>query len=186
MTNGKQIISRGIAILMLCGIVMLVGYVLYISYKDFDKPVPEVVKTDSIGRLFEINGYKYYIRNNVLYDENDNMIADLPMKYYLRNNVFYDENDYMIIDLSIDINNISSNNVQNSSFLKDVLIEGLGGEKENFDDYSIFGYGKKDAQRLYIQSVINSMSSGKTIEVSRWVTSGDWSQDDENMTITIP
>lgn len=165
---------------------MIVGYGFYTSIRDFDKPVPEVVKTDSIGRLFEIKGDKYYIRNNVLYDENDNMIADLPMKYYLRNNVFYDENGYMIVDLSIDINNSSGNNVQNSSFLKDILIEGLGGEKESFDDYSIFGYGKKDAQRLYIQSVINSMSSGKAIEVSRWVTSGDWSQDHEETTITIP
>lgn len=29
------------------------------------------------------------------------------------------------------------------------------------------------------------MASGKTIEVSRWVTSCDWSNDDEEMTITI-
>ena len=29
------------------------------------------------------------------------------------------------------------------------------------------------------------MAAGKTIEVSRWVTSGDWSNDDEEMTITI-
>ena len=29
------------------------------------------------------------------------------------------------------------------------------------------------------------MASGKTIEVSRWVTSGDWGSDDEEMTITI-
>ena len=45
---------------------------------------------------------------------------------------------------------------------------------------------KEEAQRLYIQSVLNSMASGKTIEVSGWVTSGDWSNDDEEMTITIP
>jgi hypothetical protein len=70
--------------------------------------------------------------------------------------------------------------------LKDVLIEGLGGEKKGFEDYSIFGCSKEEVQKLYIQSVIESMASGKTVEVSRWVTSGDWSNDDEEMTITIP
>ena len=163
MTNVKQIITRCIAILMICGIVMIVGYGFYTSIRDFDKPVPEVAKTDSIGRLFEINGFKYYLRNDALYDEKGNMVADL----------------------SVD-NNRSGKNTQVSPSLREVLNEGLGGEKENFDDYSIFGYSKEEAQRLYIQSVINSMSSGKTIEVSRWVTSGDWSQDDEETTITIP
>lgn len=153
MTNGKQIITRCIAILMICGIVLLGGYGFYKSIRDFDKSVPEVAKTDSIGRLFEINGYKYYLRNDVLYDEKGNMIADL----------------------SID------KNKQDSPSLKDVL-----GEKEGFEDYSIFGCSKEEAQRLYIQSVINSMTSGKKVEVSRWVTSGDWSHDDDEMTITIP
>ena len=60
MTNGKQIITRSIAILMICGIVLLGGYGFYKSIRDFDKSVSEVAKTDSIGRLFEINGYKYY------------------------------------------------------------------------------------------------------------------------------
>ena len=153
MTNGKQIITRSIAILMICGIVLLGGYGFYKSIRDFDKSVPEVAKTDSIGRLFEINGYNYYLRNDALYDENGNMIADL----------------------SID------KNKQDSPSLKDVL-----GEKEGFEDYSIFGCSKEEAQRLYIQSVINSMTSGKKVEVSRWVTSGDWSHDDDEMTITIP
>ena len=79
MTNGKQIITRSIAILMICGIVLLGGYGFYKSIRDFDKSVPEVAKTDSIGRLFEINGYKYYLRNDVLYDEKGNMIADLSI-----------------------------------------------------------------------------------------------------------
>jgi hypothetical protein len=131
---------------MICGIVLIGGYGFYKSIRDFDKPVPEVAKTDSIGRLFEINGYKYYLRNDVLYDEKGNMIADL----------------------SID------KNKQDSPSLKDVL-----GENEGFEDYSIFGCSKEEAQRLYIQSVINSMTSGKKVEVSRWVTSGDWSHDDE-------
>ncbi len=66
------------------------------------------------------------------------------------------------------------------------LDEVFGNEKANDDEFSIFGASKSDLQRLYIQSVLNSVNSGRTIHVSRWVTSGDWSQDDEEMTITIP
>ena len=162
MTNGKQIIIRCIAILMLCGIVFLGGYGLYRFFRDIDKPVPIITKIDSLGRPFEINGYKFYLRDAALYDEKGNMIADL----------------------SID-NESASKNAQYSPSMKDELKEGWGGTKKNFEDYSIFGCSKEDAQRLYIQSVINSMASGKTIEVSRWVTSGDWSHDDDEMTITI-
>lgn len=156
MNKGKQIIARSIAILIICGIVLIGGYSLYKSINEIEKPVPMVSETDSIGRLFEINGYKYYLRNDVLYDEKGNMIADL----------------------SID-NNSTSKNAQDSPSLKDVLNEGLGGEKEGFEDYGILGCSKEEAQRLYIQSVINSMTSGQKVEVSRWVTSGDWSQDDD-------
>ena len=163
MTNGKQIITRCIAILMICGIVLLGGYGFYKSIRDFDKSVPEVAKPDSIGRHFEINGYNYYLRNDALYDENGNMI----------------------VDLSID-NKSTSKSEQYSPSLKDVLNEAAGNKNEDFEDYSIFGCSKEEVQRLYIQSVINSMKSGKTIEVSRWVTSGDWSHDDDEMTITIP
>ena len=68
MNKRKQIITRCIAILMLSGIVLLGGYVLYVSFRDIDKPVPMVTKTDSIGRPFEINGYMFYLRNDTLYD----------------------------------------------------------------------------------------------------------------------
>ena len=133
------------------------------SFINFDKPVHVVTKTDSIGRPFEINGYMFYLRNDALYDESGNRVADLSIE-----------------------NNRTSKNAQVSPSLKDVLIEGLGGEKKGFENYSIFGCSKEEVQKLYIQSVIKSMASGKTIEVSRWVTSGDWSNDDEEMTITIP
>lgn len=145
MINGKQIITRCFTILILCGIVLVGGYGLYMSFSNFDKSVP------------------VYLRNDALYDESGNMVADL----------------------SID-NNRTSKNAQVSPSLKDVLIEGLGGEKKGFEDYSIFGCSKEEVQKLYIQSVIESMASGKTVEVSRWVTSGDWSNDDEEMTITLP
>jgi hypothetical protein len=116
------------------------------SFSNFDKSVPVVTKTDSLGRPFEINEYLFYLRNDALYDESGNMVADL----------------------SID-NNRTSKNAQVSPSLKDVLIEGLGGEKKGFEDYSIFGCSKEEVQKLYIQSVIESMASGKTVEVSRWV-----------------
>ena len=70
--------------------------------------------------------------------------------------------------------------------LDEVLKAGFGLADGHNEDYSIFGTGKGDLQKLYIQSVLNSTNSGRTIHVSRWVTSGDWSQDDEEMTITIP
>lgn len=163
MTNGKQIITRSIAILMLCGIVLIGGYSLYKSITEFDEPLPMVTETDSIGRPFEMNGYMYYLRNDALYDEKGNMVVDLSADNYS-----------------------TSKKAQDSLLLKEVLNEAFGGGKENFDDYSIFGCSKEEVQRLYIQSVINSMASGKTIEVSRWVTSGDWSHDDDKLAITIP
>ena len=47
MNNGKQIVTRCIAILMLCGIVLLSGYGLYRCIADFDKPV--VAESNGIG-----------------------------------------------------------------------------------------------------------------------------------------
>ena len=80
MVNGKQIITRCFAILILCGIILVGGYGLYMSFRDFDKPVPVVTKTDSIGRPFEINGYMFYLRNDALYDESGNIVADLSIE----------------------------------------------------------------------------------------------------------
>jgi hypothetical protein len=121
MVNGKQIITRCFAILILCGIILVGGYGLYMSFRDFDKPVPVVTKTDSIGRPFEINGYMFYLRNDALYDESGNMVADLSIE-----------------------NNRTNKNVQASPSLKDVLTEGLGYENKGFEDFSIFGYSKEE------------------------------------------
>ena len=87
----------------------------------FDKPVPVVTKTDSIGRPFEINGYMFYLRNDALYDESGNIVADLSIE-----------------------NNRTNKNAQASPTLKDVLTEGLGYENKGFEDFSIFGCSKEE------------------------------------------
>lgn len=161
MNNGKQIVTRCIAILMLCGIVLLSGYGLYRCIADIDKPV--VAESNSIDNSFELDGQKFFVRHDGIYDEFGNLTVGI---------VEEDEN--------------ISGNTQYSPSLRDILYEAFEGEREYTNDYSIFGCGKEDIQRLYIQSVINSMTSGRTIEVSRWVTSGDWSHDDDEMIITIP
>lgn len=121
MVNGKQIITRCFAILILCGIILVGGYGLYMSYRDFDKPVPVVTKTDSIGRPFEINGYMFYLRNDALYDESGNIVADLSIE-----------------------NNRTNKNAQASpSLKKDVLTEGLGYENKGFEDFSILDTVKR-------------------------------------------
>ena len=125
MINGKQIITSCFAILILCGIVLVGGYGLYMSFRDFDKSVPVVTKTDSLGRPFEINGYLFYLRNDALYDESGNMVADLSIE-----------------------NNRTSKNAQVSPSLKDVLTEGLGYENKGFEDYSIFGCSKEEVQKI--------------------------------------
>lgn len=161
MNNGNQIVLRCIAILLLCGIVFLGGYGLYRFIAVIDDPV--VAESDSIDCSFEMDGQKYFVRCDGIYDEYGNL--DVPI-------VEDDEN--------------ISGNSQYPLLLNEVLYEAFEGEREYTGDYSIFGYGKEDIQRLYFKSVINSMTSGRTIVVSRWVTSGDWSYDNEEMTITIP
>jgi len=167
MINGKQVITRCIAVLMLFGIIFGIvffeGYGLYKSVRDIDRPVHRVTKVDSIGRPFEIDGRKFYLRNDTLFEESDNVCTDMPID-----------------------NKNAVENIHDTSLLKDVIIEAFGGTKEKIEDYSVFGCGKADIQRLYIMSVINSMRAGRTIEISRWVTSGDWRDDNYEMTVTIP
>ena len=171
MNNGKQIVTRCIAILMLCGIVFLSGYGLYQCIADFDKPV--VAESNSIDNSFEIS------------DSIDNSFELDGQKFFVRHDGIYDEFGNLTIGIVEEDENISRN-TQYSSSLRDILYEAFEGEREYTGDFSIFGCGKEDIQRLYIQSVINSMTFGRTIEVSRWVTSGDWSHDNDEMIITIP
>ena len=103
---------------------------------------------------------------------------------YIEINGYYIRRDALLQEV---VAKEASNEVEQSGpNLEEILNEAFGNETSPNVDYSIFGVGKRDIQRLYIQSVINSMTSDRTIHVSRWVTSGDWSQDDEDMTITIP
>lgn len=157
MTNGNQIFTRCIAILMLCGIVLLGGYGLYRCIADIDKPV--IVESDCIDNSFELDGHKLYVRHDGIYDEHGNLTIGI-----------------------VEDNESTSQNEQRYPSLNEIL----GVEEEYYNDYSIFGLSKEEMQKLYIHSVINSMTSGRTIEVSRWVTSGDWSHDNDDMTITIP
>lgn len=121
MINGKQIITRCFTILILCGIVLVGGYGLYMSFSNFDKSVP------------------VYLRNDALYDESGNMVADL----------------------SID-NNRTSKNAQVSPSLKDVLIEGLGGEKKALKTIAFL-----DAVKRKFRSFISSQSLNLWHQVKR-------------------
>lgn len=103
---------------------------------------------------------------------------------YIEINGFYIQRDALTQEVET---KESSNKVElKENMLKEVLNEAFGNDVSGDADYSIFGAGKSDIQRLYIESVLNSINSGRTIHVSRWVTSGDWSHDDDEMTITIP
>ncbi|MBQ8097394.1 MAG: hypothetical protein IJ243_09990 [Prevotella sp.] len=157
MNNEKQIFTRCIAILLLCGIVAVSGYGLYRCITDIDKPV--IAETDNLDNSFEKDGQKYYIRNDGIYDERGNLTVGI---------VEDDENIRM--------------NEQRRPTLDDIL----GTEKESYYDSGMFGLSKEEMQRLYILYVISTMMSDRTIEVSRWVTSGDWSHDNDGMTIRIP
>lgn len=157
MNNGKKNVTRCIAILMLCEIVLLSGYGLYRCITDIDKPM--IAESDSIDNSFEMDGQKFFVRLDGIYDEHGNLTFGIHED---------DENIRM--------------NEQSRPSLDEIF----GAEKENYDDFCIFGLSKKEMQRLYILSVINSITSGRTIEVSRWVTSGDLSNDYDEMTITIP
>ena len=161
MNNGKRIVTRCIAILMLCAMVFLSGYGLYRCIADSDNPV--VAESDCKDNLFEMDGQKFLVRHDEIYDEYGNLSVGI---------VEDDDN--------------KRGNTQYSPSLIDILYEAFEGKREYNNDYSIFGCEKEDIQRLYIQYVINSMTSGRTIEVSRWVTSGDWSRDNDEMTIIIP
>lgn len=161
MNKGIRIVIRCVAFLLLCGIVLLSGYGLYQCIADFDKPM--VAESDSIDKSFEMDGQKAFVCHDDIYDEYGNLTVGVV------------ENDENIIGAT-----------QHSPSLKDVLYEVFEGEREYTNDYSIFGHGKEDIQRLYIQSIINSKKPVITVEVSKWVTSGDWSQDNDEMIITIP
>ena len=155
MGKSKKVITQIIAITLLVGFFSAGVCGLYYGLDEMNKPV--TLETDSVGRSFEVNGQKFYVRGDGIYDANGNLHVG-----------FVDENTDKV------------------GAGGPTLEEVLGKEDDSYDDYSIFGAGKEDIQKLYMQSVLKSINSGRTIHISRWVTSGDWSQDDDEMTITIP
>jgi len=155
MMQTKKVISQIIAIVLLIGIVALGTWGVYTGMGEFDKPVQ--LQSDSTSHSFEINGQRFYVRGDGIYDANSALFVS-----------FVDESTSKI--------------GPNSPTLKEIY----GIEEKPNDEFSIFGASRDDVQRLYIQSVLKSINSGRTIHVSRWVTSGDWTQDDDEITITIP
>lgn len=64
--------------------------------------------------------------------------------FYLRNDALYDESGNIVADLSIENNRTNKNAQASPSLKKDVLTEGLGYENKGFEDFSIFGYSKEE------------------------------------------
>ena len=155
MGKTKKLLTQTIAIVLLVGILAIGVWGLYMGIGEIKKPV--VLEKDSVDNSFEVDGQRFFVRHDGIYDANG------------------------VLHVGFVDDNMSKVEPKGPS-----LEEVLGKEDNSYDDYSLFGYGKKDIQKLYIQSVINSINSGRTIHVSRWVTSGDWSHDDKDITIEIP
>ena len=147
------------------------------------KVFTQVVAIVLLLGILTIGVYGLYIGMDEL-DKPVSLMKTDSVSNYIEINGFNIRRDAFIDDGVVDGN---KNMVESGGpVLDEVIKAGLGIDNGHYDDYSIFGAGKNDLQKLYIQSVLNSINSGKTIHVSRWVTSGDWSQDNEDMTITIP
>lgn len=156
MGRTKKVITQVVAIMLLLGILTVGVCGLYIGMDELDKPV--LLKSDSVDNSFEVDGQRFYVRHDGIYDANGVLYVG-----------FADES--------------TNNKIETKG---PGLEEIFGIEDANNDEFSIFGASRSDLQKLYIQSVLKSVNSGRTIHVSRWVTSGDCSQDDDDMTITIP
>ena len=140
-------------------ILMLCGIVLLGGNEPYwciaDFDNSVIVKPDSI---FEVEGQKFFVHYDGIYDEYGNLTIG-------------------IVDDAED----TSRNEQSHLSLNEIL----GDEEDNYNEFCRSRLNKDEMQKLYIQSFINSKKYSKTIEVSRWITSGDWSHDNDDMTITI-
>ena len=140
-------------------ILMLCGIVLLGGNEPYwciaDFDNSVIVKPDSI---FEIDGHIFFVHHDGIYDEYGNLTIG-------------------IVDDAED----TSRNEQSHLSLNEIL----GDEEDNYNEFCRSRLNKDEMQKLYIQSFINSKKYSKTIEVSRWITSGDWSHDNDDMTITI-
>lgn len=147
------------------------------------KVVIQVVAIMLLLGILTVGVYGLYIGMDEL-DRPASLMKTDSVSNYIEINGFNIRRDALIHDEVVD--KTKNKVVSGGPTLDKVLKSGFGIDDGRYDDYSIFGAGKSDLKKLYIQSVLNSINSGRTIHISRWVTSGDWSQDDEDMTITIP
>ena len=140
-------------------ILMLCGIVLLGGNEPYwciaDFDNSVIVKPDSI---FEVEGQKFFVHHDGIYDEYGNLTIGI-----------------------VDDDEDTSRNEQSHLSLNEIL----GDEEDNYNEFCRSRLNKDEMQKLYIQSFINSKKYSKTIEVSRWITSGDWSHDNDDMTITI-
>jgi hypothetical protein len=147
------------------------------------KVFTQVVAIVLLLGILTVGVYGLYIGMGEL-DKPVSLIKTDSVSNYIEINGFNIRRDALIQDGVVDE---TTNKVESGGpTLDEVLKAEFAIDDSHYNDYSIFGAGKNDVQKLYIQSVLNSINSGNTIHVSRWVTSGDWSQDNEDMTITIP
>lgn len=147
------------------------------------KVITQVIAVMLLLGILMVGVYGLYLGMDEL-DRPVSLTKTDSISNYIEINGFIIRRDALIHDEFVDE---TTNTVKTGGpSLDEVLKAGFGLDDGHNEDYSIFGTGKNDLQKLYIQSVLNSVNSGRTIHVSRWVTSGDWSQDDEEMTITIP
>jgi hypothetical protein len=144
------------------------------------KVFTQVVAIVLLLGILTIGVYGLYIGMDEL-DKPVSLMKTDSVSKYIEINGFNIRRDDLVQDVVVDE---TTNKFESGGpTLDEVLKEGFGIDDGHYDDYSLFGLGKNDLQKLYIQSVLNSVNSGKTIHVSRWVTSGDWSQDNEDITI---
>ena len=147
------------------------------------KVITQVVAIMLLLGILTVGVYGLYIGMDEIDRPASSMKTD-SVSNYIEINGFNIRRDALLEDGVVD--EATNNVAYRGPTLDEVLKAGFGIDDGHYEDYSIFGVGKSDLQKLYIQSILNSINSGRTIHVSRWVTSGNWSQDDEEMTITIP
>lgn len=114
MGKARKVITQVVAIMLLLGILTVGVCGLYIGVNELDKPVSLI--SDSIDNSFEVDGQRFYIRRDGIYDANGVLQVG-----------FVDES--------------TSSKVEAKG---PSLNEVFGIEDENNDEFSIFGASKSD------------------------------------------
>ena len=68
MGRTKKVITQVVAIMLLLGILTVGVCGLYIGMDELDKPVS--LKLDSVDNAFEVDGQRFYVRHDGIYDAN--------------------------------------------------------------------------------------------------------------------